>query len=182
VLFKYKTELTMRNLSICFFAFMMMSYSGYAQEKEEKIKQKDEAVELSEEIKIIDISSEDKPEQIPFSIVGIVPYTEECKSFSANDERRDCVMNFIQKHAMRNFNTDLAQELKLPAGNKRILSQFKIDTLGKVIDIKVRAPHPDLEEEVKRIIQLLPKFVPGEHNRKRVVVLYSLPIVFTVEE
>jgi len=39
-----------------------------------------------------------------------------------------------------------------------------------------------LEEEAKRVIKLLPKFIPGRYVIKVVAVPYSLPIVFQVAD
>ena len=43
------------------------------------------------------------------------------------------------------------------------------------------AAHPDIEEEAVRVIKLLPDFIPGEHKGEKVIVSYSLPIMFQVE-
>ena len=61
-------------------------------------------------------------------------------------------------------------------------TKFKIDKQGNVIDIKTRAPHPALEKEAKRVIQLLPQFIPAKQNGKPIKVVYTLPIIFQVEE
>jgi len=38
-----------------------------------------------------------------------------------------------------------------------------------------------LEAEAIRTIKLLPKFIPGEHEGKKVNVSYALPIVFMIQ-
>ena len=50
-----------------------------------------------------------------------------------------------------------------------------------MIDIRVRAPHPQLKDEAIRIINLLPKMEPGKVNGKAVSVSYLLPIIFKVQ-
>lgn len=67
-------------------------------------------------------------------------------------------------------------------GKQRVSTQFKIDSLGIINDIRVRAPHKWLEKEAIRILSLLPKFIPAKHNGKPVEMVYSLPIIFQVEE
>lgn len=67
-------------------------------------------------------------------------------------------------------------------GKQRINTQFTIDKKGNVSDIKIRAPHPQLEKEARRVINLLPKFRPGQQREKNVDVVYTLPIVFVIED
>ncbi|HBO29337.1 MAG TPA: energy transducer TonB, partial [Leeuwenhoekiella sp.] len=45
-----------------------------------------------------------------------------------------------------------------------------------------RGPHPRLEQEAARVIKLLPQMTPGMQRGKAVGVLYSLPIVFQVQD
>tara|TARA_R110002050_G_scaffold57866_7_gene130222 strand:+ start:6124 stop:6330 length:207 start_codon:yes stop_codon:yes gene_type:complete len=65
---------------------------------------------------------------------------------------------------------------------QKINTQFKIDKNGNVIDIKTRAPHPLLEKEAKRVLNLLPQFTPARQRDKPIAVVYNLPIVFQIEE
>ena len=87
----------------------------------------------------------------------------------------------VAKFVNKNFNTDLALSLGL-VGRQRISVFFKIDKNGDVTEVGARAPHEALEEEAKRVINALPKFIPGVHNGETVVVPYSLPILFQVQE
>ena len=58
---------------------------------------------------------------------------------------------------------------------------FKIDKTGKIIDIRIKAPHPKLQKEAERIIQLLPKMKPGMQRGRPVGVKYTLPMRIDVE-
>ncbi len=79
------------------------------------------------------------------------------------------------------FNADLAQELNLKPGKKRIAVQFVIDKQGNIADIKTRAPHEALREEAKRVVNLLPKMIPAKQEGENVGVKFNLPIVFEVQ-
>lgn len=94
-------------------------------------------------------------------------------------EKKEYFSKQITNIISKNFNTSVCLELK---GKQRINVQFKIDSLGYVKDIKVRAPHSKLEEEAKRVIQLLSQFIPAKHKGKPVKIVYTLPIIFQVEE
>ena len=141
-------------------------------ETQESKKQKKELLKQTEEFKnVLDV---------PFAVIDQVPVFQGCEDMSI-EEQRDCISRNISIHVNKNFNTKLADELKL-TGRQRINVIFKINTEGDIIDIKSRAPHPDLEAEAIRVIKMLPKMIPGEHNGKKVNVPYSLPIIFQVQD
>ncbi|HEX9827501.1 MAG TPA: energy transducer TonB, partial [Flavobacteriaceae bacterium] len=73
------------------------------------------------------------------------------------------------------------EELDL-TGIQRINVIFKINEEGHIVDVKARAPVPELENEAIRVINSLPKFEPGIHKGKKVTVPYSLPIIFKVTD
>ena len=85
----------------------------------------------------------------------------------------------ISQFVNMNFNTNLGEELNLK-GTNRVITQFRIDETGKVVDVKARASHPALQEEAIRVISGLPKMQPGKQDGKDISVMYSLPIVFQV--
>ena len=87
----------------------------------------------------------------------------------------------IAKFVQRKFNTDLAGDLGL-SGKQRISVIFKINKNGDVTGVRSRAPHPRLEKEAARVINLLPKMKPGRQRGKAVIVPYSLPITFQVQD
>ena len=45
---------------------------------------------------------------------------------------------------------------------------------------RARAAHKNLEKEAIRVIKLLPIFKPGIYDGKKVIVPYSLPIIFEI--
>ena len=128
------------------------------------------------------LNLENKKEKIvKFSEVESAPfYIDWCTSNLTVDKIRECTDSGIKLFAKRNFNTGLANELKL-SGFQRITSAFTINKNGDIINIRVRAPHPKLEDEAVRVINLLPKMEPGRQNGKAVSVSYLLPIIFKVE-
>jgi len=117
--------------------------------------------------------------EVPFAVVDESPTTFECEELTSNEERKNCMNSFVNKHIGKNFNTSIADSLN--PGKKRIFVQFKIDKDGIVKDIKARGPSKELEVEAKRVIGTLPQFVPGRQKGKLVTVPYSLPIVFQIK-
>lgn len=112
-------------------------------------------------------------------LVEQVPIFPGCEYATSNEERRECLSQKMSKFVQKKFNTDLAQDLGL-SGIQRINVLFKIDKNGHVVDIKSRAPHPQLEKEANKVIEKLPQMTPGKHGEKNVEVLYALPIRFDV--
>ena len=87
----------------------------------------------------------------------------------------------IGKFVNRKFNTDLAGDLGL-TGRQKIYVGFKIDKSGNIVSVRARAPHPKLAKEAERVVKLLPKMKPGKQRGKAVIVPYSLPIIFQVQD
>ncbi|TDN89099.1 beta-lactamase regulating signal transducer with metallopeptidase domain [Salegentibacter sp. 24] len=118
---------------------------------------------------------------VPFAVIEEVPFFKECQGLTSNEQRKNCMSSKITEFVNRNFNTGLGKELNLK-GTNRVITQFRIDETGNVVDVKARAPHPKLEAEAIRVISELPKMQPGKQEGKAVSVMYSLPIIFQVGE
>ncbi len=115
-------------------------------------------------------------EVVLFSKIDEVPTFLGCPE---NDKK--CFNRNIQKHFVNNFNVKLPSQLGLKPGKKRIIMMFKINKKGDVVDVRVKAPHKELEKESARIINLLPKMNPGKHEGKIVDVKYTLPVRIDVK-
>ena len=130
-----------------------------------------EIVEVKEDEEVV--------EDVPFAIIEDVPVFPGCTG--SKEQKRECLSEKISQHVNKKFNADLAQELGLSPGKKRIFVMFKIDKNGDVVEIEARAPHVRLEKEAIRVIESLPKMQPGKQRGRPVGVKYSLPITFNVE-
>lgn len=143
-----------------------------------------ESTEISQFEEIVEIETiEEAAEEImdvPFAVIENVPIYPGCENLRTNEERRQCMSDQISRFVNRNFNSELANDLGL-SGRQRIAVQFKIDSRGNVVEVLARAPHPRLEAEAKRVIERLPSMTPGKQRGRAVNVMYSLPILFQVE-
>ncbi len=120
---------------------------------------------------------------VPFSNVEIVPVYTGCNEKLSNTKLKQCMSDKISNHILKNFNKTLLKSLNLSNKKVRINVLFKIDKTGKVEDILVKAPHPRLEKEAKRVISKIPDMTkPGMQDGEAVVVPYSVPILFTLEK
>ena len=122
----------------------------------------------------------DEPDSVPFVLIEDAPIYKGCEGLS-KEANKKCFEKSIARFFVKNFDTELAQELGLYSGKHKIHSQFIIDTNGDVAVVFVKAPHKQLEKEAKSILNKLPQFIPGKQRRKLVKVKYTLPISFQVE-
>ncbi len=135
-----------------------------------------QSVTKSEPLEVIEVEQDI---EVPFAVVEEVPIMLSCQDLQTNLERKTCLSQNVAKHVNKHFNTGIAKTLGLQ-GKQRISVIFKINKKGNVVEAKARAPHPELEKEAIRVIELLPQFKPGLHKGKPVTVPYSLPILFQV--
>lgn len=113
--------------------------------------------------------------------VTVAPIYPGCEGLSSNDERIACLSSKIKKIVSYKFNTDLGAEYGLK-GMQRIHVQFQVSKDGSVNNIRVRAPHPALEKETRRVVRKFSRMTPGKIGKDAVNVKYYLPIKFKIQE
>ena len=152
------------------------------QEVEETVIESSETDMEEEIIEVEEVEVEEIEEdiEVPFSVIENVPVYPGCEKGN-NAKKKACMSEKISKFVQKKFNTELAGELGL-TGRQRINVIFKIDKNGNITGVRSRAPHPRLEKEAARVINMLPKMKPGKQRGKAVIVPYSLPIVFQVQD
>ncbi len=123
------------------------------------------------------LQSKLKSDGIPFAGLDKAPVFPSCENLT-EAEAKMCFNDNIKKYVAREYNVELGKGLQ---GVQRIYVRFKIDKLGKVTDIKARAPKKELGDEAIRVIESLPQMKPGIKDGKPVNVLYSLPITFQIK-
>lgn len=139
--------------------------------------QEEEIVEVEE---VEDVEEEEEIADVPFAVIENVPVFPGCENESGNAAKKKCMSDKVKKFVNKKFNTELGSELGL-SGLNRIYVRFKIDKNGNIVGVQARGPHPRLEKEAQRVIKMLPKMTPGRQRGKPVGVLYSLPIIFQVQ-
>ena len=120
-------------------------------------------------------------DDVPFEIISEVPVFPGCEEVSDPKEMKQCLVEGITKHVNTNFDVKLAKDMGL-SGMQKVYVQFQIDKTGKVAAIKARGPVQELEDEAIRVVESLPRMVPGKHKGETVDVLFSLPIKFSLPE
>jgi len=163
----------------------LFSNKIYAQEKS-TIKLKDGSTvnikeKYNEYLKDIKNSPIQEKNEVPFAVVEEIPRFPECENLS-KEEAKECFNSNMYKHIIENFTYPKEAEEKNIEG--RVSVQFIIDKEGNIKDILTRGPENGelLEVEAKRIVSLLPKFIPAKHKGKAVNIKYGLPITFKLKD
>lgn len=117
---------------------------------------------------------------IPYATVQEIPIFPGCEKVK-KEKRRACFEKKIHKFIQRKFNADLAPQLGLSSGVQKIYVQFLISKTGNIEVLDAKAPHKKLMIEGKRIVNKLPKMIPGKQNGEAVNIKYTLPISFQVD-
>lgn len=133
----------------------------------------------SDEVQTQLLSAIELSKGVPFAVIDKAPIFPYCEN--AEDPKK-CLQENIQKYVVQKFNTGIVNTLGLESGKKKVYVQFKIDKHGNITEVRARGPHADIEREAMRVVNSLPKMIPGEHQGKKVAVKYTLPITLMVGE
>lgn len=120
-------------------------------------------------------------EIISFEEVDKSPTTMDCHLKHKDESLKKCVANSLNYHVARKFDLALGQELGL-SGKIKIKNTFIINTEGNIVNIISDAKNQVLENEAKRVINLLPKMLPGKHNGNLINVRYEFPITINIQD
>lgn len=116
--------------------------------------------------------------RVPLQAVQVSPIFPGC---TGNEDVKECFTKNVQKFISTNFDVSTASKLGL-TGVQKMTSVFTINTDGEVVDIKVSASNIELENELLRVLESLPKMEAGVQNGEACEVLFQLPIVFRLNE
>lgn len=166
----------MKQLKYLVLVPLLASMLFYTSCTDESMSQKEIAQKetlLNEKLETERISDKD---DVSFAIIDKSPTFPGCEG-TIGKEAKDCFNKGIRTHVAKSFDGKLARSLDL-TGKQKIYVKFKITKTGEVEILGARAPHPKLEEEARRVVNSLPKMVPGEQDGKAVNVLFMLPIAF----
>ncbi len=120
-------------------------------------------------------------EEIIYDIdkVSVAPIYPGCDSCITNEDRIACFSSKIKRIVSKKFNGNLGEEYGLN-GLQRIHVQFEVDTDGIITDVKIRAPHPAIKKETRRVVDKFSNMTPAKIGNEAVRVKYILPITFKI--
>ena len=116
-------------------------------------------------------------EEVAFMTVDEVPVFPGCESAT---DKQACFKEKVMHHIKKHFN--YPQEAQEEGIQGRVSIVFTITKDGTIDNIRKRGPHELLENEAVRIINRLPKMIPGQHDGKAVDVPFSIPITFRLSD
>lgn len=115
---------------------------------------------------------------VPFANLEQVPVYPGCKG--DNGELKACMSKSIQKFVNENFDLELVQNLGLPEGRHRLAAQFQISATGTIENIMIRGDYLQVNQELERVIKLIPNMQPDYQDGEAVAVNYALPVLFAI--
>ena len=111
------------------------------------------------------------------TIIEDVPVFPGCEAIEIS-KRRVCLQEKIQEHIKLHFNYPKNAIRKNIQG--KVYVSFVIEKDGTTTILNVRGPHEILENEAKRIIELLPKMQAGKVKGEPSRMSMSIPISFAL--
>ena len=153
--------------------------------EEDEIKSQEELTESKVAISIADVKGTDEEygqdiadlqqivTQAPVEEEKVFDMVEQMPQFPGGQAE---MMKYIQQNLRY---PTIAQENGVQG---RVSCQFVVGPDGAIRDIVVvRGVDPYLDREAIRVIQSMPKWIPGKQNGKAVSVKYTLPIMFRLQ-
>lgn len=105
---------------------------------------------------------------------SVVPYPEKKASFPEGDS---AMYSFIKSYIT------YPEELKDEGIYGKVVVSFIVNADGYLSDLAVlRGKHPLLDAEAKRIVSIMPLWIPAEHEGKKVASKVTIPISFVLPE
>ncbi|PKQ46013.1 energy transducer TonB [Confluentibacter flavum] len=142
-----------------------------------EVSQDDRIADVVVNVRDVAVTEVEEEVEVPFAIIEDVPIFPGCENVS-KAQKRACFEQKIQAHVVKHFQyPQVALELGI---HGRVSVMFTIDKDGSITKIRTRGPDKTLENEAVRIINTLPKMIPGKQRGKPVPVPFSLPINFVM--
>ena len=128
------------------------------------------------------VNSNENQEILSYNKVDVIPIFENCKK-EKRELQRDCVVNFINSHIEKNLK--YPEEAKKVNIESKVFCTFTIDENGKVTVTEAKGQptsfKKSFENEAIRVLNLLPKFIPGKLNNQLVKVQAQYTVEFKLE-
>lgn len=103
----------------------------------------------------------------------IFTYVEVMPKFPGGN---DAFLSYV-KHNIRY--PEAARDAKIQG---KIFVSFVVTSTGHITDVKImKGVNPELDEEAIRVIEGMPRWIPGKQHGKNCAVKVAIPIVFTLD-
>ncbi len=153
---------------------------------EEELKTQDELMETKTAIGSFDVKGNDESGGEVLKAKEVIaqpePKEEENKVFDVVEQMpsfpggNTALMEYLSKNVKYPV---VAQENGVQG---RVVVSFVVEKDGSVTDVQVvRSVDPSLDREAVRVIQSMPKWIPGKQNGQAVRVKYNVPVSFRLQ-
>ncbi|MDO9039160.1 MAG: hypothetical protein Q7U59_12525 [Lutibacter sp.] len=112
------------------------------------------------------------------------PYLKTFPVYKGCEKDRDkqlCFSRKISLHFSKHLRPENFQEIIKDYKTKKIYIEFNINKEGIIDSVKINSTHKSMEIEAKRVVNLIPRCIPGKLNNEPINVKYSLPIAIKIE-
>ncbi|WP_224484077.1 energy transducer TonB [Robertkochia aurantiaca] len=139
-----------------------------------------ESTETDQEEEIVEVEEIEEVEEVvdvdvPFTVIEDKPMFPACEGVPKNQQFA-CFKENLDKHVRKTFRyPEMAQEMGIQG---RVYVNFRINKDGTITILNTRAPDKSLDQEARRIINSLPKLIPGKQRGRPTPVTFAYPIVF----
>lgn len=115
--------------------------------------------------------------EVSFTVVEEIPLFSKCKTVE-KDKRISCFNTEMSNHIRKHFNYPKKALKERIEGS--VVVKFTIDKEGKIRSIQTTGSKKIrlLKEEAMRVVEKLPRFIPGRHKGEIVNVNYVMPVNF----
>ena len=114
-------------------------------------------------------------DDVQFFAIEQKPMFEECKNVPKEEQER-CFKKTLDAFVSKTLvYPETAMQMGLQG---RVVVQFRIKKDGNVEVINAQGKDKILEKEARRVIEKLPRLIPGKQRERPVAVIFSYPIVF----
>ncbi len=118
---------------------------------------------------------------VPFAVVDEPPVFPGCENLVVAEEQKNCFRNTIAAFVSNTISREATLLYTQPEGYN-VTVVFRIDTEGRVANVRARATSPKLdaqdkavlETEAIRVVNSIPQMKPGKHNDQVVGVDYAV--------
>ena len=107
--------------------------------------------------------------------------SEKCEELSSYQEQKKCAEGEMLRYIYKNLTyPDFARKYRIEG---RAIVQFTVDKNGDIIDVEfVRSMCQEIRNTCTKLIEGMPRWIPGVQRGKNVKVGYTLPILFRLEK
>ena len=126
--------------------------------------------EAGEVLKAKEVVVDEKPKEEETKIFDVV---EQMPSFPGGDAE---LMKFLGSHIKY---PSIAEENGISG---RVIATFVVERDGSITDVRIlKSVDPSLDKEAIRVLQSMPRWIPGKQNGSPVRVKYTVPVTFRLQ-